>query len=222
MRRMIDLTLPMHEGMLTVPRDWHARMEVTILGRHEMEGRYTCRVSFGTHTGTHMDSPLHFIKGAQSIDEVPLETVIGRAKVIDMSHKGALGVIDMEDLERCGVSIGEGDRLIFRTDWYDRWMTPDFFKKHPCFSEAACHWMVDHGVKLVAIDVPSVDDATVGAVLGEVQPCHYILMEGGVIIIENITNLREIAKPEVELIALPLPLKGLEACPIRMVAIEEG
>jgi arylformamidase len=101
-------------------------------------------------------------------------------------------------------------------------MTPDFFKKHPCFSEAACHWMVDHGVKLVAIDVPSVDDATVGAVLGEVQPCHYILMEGGVIIIENITNLREIAKPEVELIALPLPLKGLEACPIRMVAIEEG
>ena len=76
-RRIVDLTYPIHEGMTTYPTHWHPVVEVTQLGRHGIENRETRKLVLGTHTGTHMDAPLHFIPGGNTIENLDLQKCVG-------------------------------------------------------------------------------------------------------------------------------------------------
>lgn len=67
-RNIIDLTFPIHEGMTTFPVHWHPIVEISVLGRHGIENRETRKVLLGTHTGTHMDAPRHFIPDGMTVD----------------------------------------------------------------------------------------------------------------------------------------------------------
>ncbi|MDP6560837.1 MAG: cyclase family protein, partial [Candidatus Binatia bacterium] len=78
-REIIDLTFPIHEGMQTFPVHWHPVVEITQLGRLDVEARETRKMVLGTHTGTHMDAPRHFIEGGKTIDEVTLDILVGPA-----------------------------------------------------------------------------------------------------------------------------------------------
>ncbi len=83
--KIIDLSLSLHEGMMTFPTHWHPVVEISILGRHGIEGRETRKLVLGTHTGTHTDAPLHFIPKGKSIDEVPLDVLVGEATVVNFA-----------------------------------------------------------------------------------------------------------------------------------------
>ena len=83
--KITDLSLTLEEGMMTFPTHWHPVVEITILGRHGVEGRETRKLVLGTHVGTHADAPLHFIPQGKGIDQVPLDVLVGPARVLNFT-----------------------------------------------------------------------------------------------------------------------------------------
>ena len=222
MRRCIDLSLPIHEGMLTTPVPWHPPVEITVLGRHELEGRATRKVTLGTHTGTHMDAPYHFVEDGATIDQIPLDVLVNEAVVLDLTEKGDFGKTSADDLRATGVEIPPGAGVIIHTGWYRRWMHRDYYEKWPCLTMDACEYLAECRVRLVGLDVPSPDDPQDRIAFGEVSPLHHFFLSRGLVLVEFLTNLDQIAGTKVLLIAAPLKIVGADGFPARVLAVEEA
>lgn len=217
--KVIDLSLPIEEGMMTFPAHWHPVVEVTILGRHGIEGRETRKILLGTHTGTHVDAPRHFVPGGTAIDEIPLDILIGPATVLDFSGCRSLQEFDVADLkERLGANVPV--RLVLRTGWSEHFGAMKFYDEYPFLSENAARWLVENGVRLIAMDTPSPDNPAHSRGTPKDSPNHKVFLGAGVVLVEYVTNLKALAKSEVELLVMPLRLKGCDGAPARCVAIE--
>lgn len=218
--RKVDLTLPIHEGMLTFPTHWHPLVEITQLGRHGLENRETRKITIGTHTGTHCDAPRHFIPNAATIDTISLDILIGPALVIDLSKSGQLQEIDTPELKR-QMSADRPERVILRFDWSRHWNTMEYYTRHPFISQAAAHWLVQRGVRLLAMDTPMPDSPAHGWGQNPDSPNHKILLGKGVVLVEYLCNLKALKKRRVDLIALPLKITDGDGAPARVIAIEK-
>jgi len=217
--KIIDLSLLIEEGMMTFPTHWHPVVEITILGRHGIEGRETRKVVLGTHIGTHADAPRHFIPNGKTIDEVSLDVLIGPATVVDFTGCQALQEIGVVDLkQKLGDNIPV--RLILRTGWSEYFGDLKFYNEYPFFSEDAARWMVEKGVRLIAMDTPSPDNPAHSRGTPKDSPNHKVLLGAGVVLVEYLANLKAVTVSEVELIVMPLKLKGCDGSPARCVAIE--
>lgn len=215
---IIDLTMPLREGMMTFPVAWHPVVEVTQLGRFHVEGRETRRVSLGTHTGTHVDAPLHFIKGGAPVNQIPLDACYGPARVLDFTDLADKAEITLEMLKaRVGTPVPP--RLLFRFDWEHRLDSLAYYSDHPYLSEDACQWMVDQGVRLIGLDAPMPDDPRNGRGSEKDSPNHVILLSAGVVILEYLVNLSQIPAGDFILSALPILIDGADGAPVRAVAI---
>jgi arylformamidase len=215
---IVDLTFPIHEGMTTFPVHWHPIVEISQLGRHGIEGRESRKMTLGTHTGTHIDAPRHFIPDGATVDQLPLETFIGPATLVDFSYAQPLQEMQVQDFEK---QLGDGrpERLIMRFDWSDNWGNLRYYTEQPYISEEAAHWLVARGVRLLAMDTPQADSPRNGRGSERDSPVHKILLGGGVIKLEYLTNLRRISAREVTLIALPLNIRDGDGAPVRCVAL---
>jgi arylformamidase len=217
--KIIDLSLSIEEGMMTFPTHWHPVVEVTILGRHAIEGRETRKLVLGTHIGTHVDAPRHFVPNGRSIDEVPLDVLIGRATIADFTGCRSLQEIDVADLKQ-KLEGKVPQRLLLRTGWSEFFGSMKFYNEYPFLSENAAHWLVDQGVRLIAMDTPSPDNPAHSRGTAKDSPNHKVLLGAGVVLVEYIANLKAITTKEVELVVMPLKLKGCDGSPARCVAIE--
>lgn len=146
--KIIDLSLPIEEGMMTFPTHWHPVVEITILGRHGIEGRETRKIVLGTHIGTHADAPRHFIPNGGTIDEVPLNVLVGPATVADFTGCAPLQEIEIADLQR-KLDGKIPARLILRTGWSEYFGDLKFYNQYPFLSEKAARWLVDEDRKSV-------------------------------------------------------------------------
>jgi arylformamidase len=220
--KIIDLSLDLHEGMMTFPTNCHPVVEISILGRHGIEGRETRKLVLGTHTGTHTDAPLHFIPNGKGIDEVPLDVLVGEAAVVNFAPATANQEIGVPALKNALKSSGETvpARLILRTDWSDHFGQMSYYNSYPHFSEDAARWLVDGGCRLIAMDTPSPDNPAHSRASGKDSPNHRVLLGAEVVLVEYLCNLRSLSKPVVELVVLPLKVKGADGSPTRCVAIE--
>lgn len=218
-RRIVDLTLPIHEGMATFPSNWHPAVEITLLGRHGIENRETRKLVLGTHTGTHCDAPRHFIPDGETVDMLSLDTLIGPAFVVDFSNSQPLQKMEVADFKQ-QLGNRRPERLVMRFDWSDHWGKKDYYTNPPFISPAAAKWLVDSGLRLLAMDIPSPDNPadSLGSKLD--SPVHKILLGNGVILVEYLSNLKELKQREIELIVLPLKILGGDGSPARCVAIE--
>jgi len=217
--KIVDLSLSLHEGMMTFPTHWHPVVEISILGRHGIEGRETRKLVFGTHTGTHTDAPLHFIPNGKGIDEVPLETLVGEAAVVNFAparQNQEIGIAALK--EKLGEKVPT--RLILRTDWSDQFGQMTYYNNYPFFSQDAARWLVDGGCRLIAMDTPSPDNPAHSRGSGNDSPNHKVLLGAEVVLVEYLTNLRALSKAVVELFVLPLKVKGGDGAPTRCIAIE--
>ena len=221
MKKYIELTHPIEEGMITAPAPWHPVVEITQLGRHCLEGRESYKVVLGSHTGTHMDSPAHMIEnGSPRLDKAPLHVFLGQAKMIRL-EKGSFEKISVEDLENSGVEINEGDRIVVRTGWYKHWGTQRFFREYPCFTMEAAQYLVSKKICYIGMDTPSPDDPLDKLEPGQPNPLHYEFLSHGVFINEYLDNLDAIPVDEFELITLPLLIKDIDGFPVRAIAVIE-
>jgi arylformamidase len=217
--KIIDLSHPIEEGMMTFPTHWHPVVEITILGRHGIEGRETRKVVLGTHIGTHADAPRHFIPGGRTIDEISLDILIGPATVADFTGCRPLHQIDVPELkEKLGAAVPS--RLILRTGWSEYFGNLKFYNEYPFLSENAAQWLVENGVRLIAMDTPSPDNPAHSRGTPKDSPNHKILLGAGVVLVEYLANLKSVTMREIELIVMPLKLKGCDGSPTRCVAIE--
>jgi arylformamidase len=217
--KIVDLSLSIEEGMMTFPTHWHPVVEITILGRHGIEGRETRKVTLGTHIGTHADAPRHFIPNGRTIDEIPLDVLIGPATVVDFTDCRPLQEIDIAELKkRLGKRVPP--RLILRTGWSEYFGDMKFYNEYPFLSENAAQWLVAQGVRLIAMDTPSPDNPAHSRGTAKDSPNHKVLLGSGVVLVEYVANLKALSASDVELIVMPLKLKGCDGSPVRCVAIE--
>jgi kynurenine formamidase len=217
--RKVDLTFTLHEGMTTFPVPWHPYVEITQLGRHGIEGRETRKLVLGTHTGTHCDAPRHFIPGGETVDTLSLDTLIGPALVLNFSSARPAQEMTVEDFTR---QLGgrRPERLVMRFDWSAHWGQMTYYSDHPFLSEAAARWLVDQGVRLLAMDTPMPDNPKNGRGSKVDSPVHKILLGDGIILVEYLCNLKELRSQEIELLVLPLKVLEGDGAPVRCVAVE--
>lgn len=215
---IIDLTMTLREGIMTFPVHWHPVVEITQLGRFEVEGRETRKVTLGTHTGTHVDAPRHFVPGGTTIEHTDLEIYYGPARLLDFTDLPDKTEITKEMLvERVGENFPP--RLIFRYDWDRRLNNLEYYSHHSYLSEEACEWIVAQGIRLVGFDAPMPDDPRNGRGSEKDSPNHTILLGAGVAILEYLVNLSKIPVPDFILSALPLKIDRGDGAPVRAVAI---
>jgi len=213
--KFIDLTFSVEEGMLYYPAHWHTDIKVEKLGEIGREGRETRKIQIGTHSGTHMDAPLHFIEGGRSIDAVPLDICVGPALLMDLSGQSEVTAADIER----GLNGREGiERLLVRFDWSGKWGDPSYYSGYPYFTREACGLLIDRGIKLLGMDTPSPDDPRNGYGSQSDSPNHKELLQSNVVLIEYLCNLHMLSGPEVFLVALPLKLAGADGSPARVIA----
>ena len=96
--KIIDLSLPLEDGMITYPTSSHQRFESSIVGRIEVEGRETRKFTMGSHVGTHVDAMRHFEKGGKTIDQFSLNSLVGVAKIINLGALEPGSVIELHHL----------------------------------------------------------------------------------------------------------------------------
>lgn len=210
---IIDLSLPLFHGMRGVNTEPHSTIAST--------GYNTTTVHLYSHAGTHMDAPLHFVDGGKTIDTIPLETVIGPARVVDVTHVEPNGLITIQDLEVVAAQITKGTRLLLRTDWYKHAEQEDYRTHMPRISAELAHWLVEREVALLGVEQPSVASLRPEN-KAELTEVHQILLRAGVVIVEGLAHLDQIQSDTVQFIALPLKIRGCDGCPVRAVAIEES
>ena len=215
MAKIIDLSmyiytgLPVFEGYpIPIVHEW------TNIDR---DGYYSNILMLVEHTGTHVDSPAHFIKGAPSIDEVPLERFMGKALVVDVSGLKEKEEIRVEHIigaeRRFNVRVGKGWIVLFYTG-YDRFIGSEKWFKHPGLGEEASRFLVERGVNAVGIDAPSIDH--------EPFPAHKTLLPNNIVIYENLTNLDKVKDVAGFMIyGFPLKIKKGSASPVRVIAVLE-
>ena len=216
-KQIVDLSFPIHEGMTTFPVHWHPVVEITQLGRFGIEGRESRKLVLGTHTGTHIDAPRHFIADGATIDQLPLDIFVGPAMLVDFSHAQPLQEMQVVDFER---QLGDRspERVVLRFDWSDHWGGPRYYAEQPYISDEAARWLVARGIRLLAMDTPQADSPKNGRGSQRDSPVHKILLGAGVIKLEYLNNLRQVIAREFELIALPLNIRGGDGAPARCIA----
>ena len=222
-RRFIDLTMTIQEGMQTFATHWHPFVEITQLGRFGIENRETRKITLGTHTGTHIDAPRHFIPGGMTIESIPLEQLNGPASVLDFSSLPDKTEIDTE-LLKATLAGRSPVRLLCRFDWDEKALgTTRYYEGHPYFTQEACQWLVDNGCQVIASDTPQPDNPEHGRTHAEYDaPNHKILLGNQVIIAECLVNIKAITQPVVELMIGPIKLLEGDGAPSRIFVIERA
>jgi arylformamidase len=200
---ILDISLPIFPGMPIWPGDPAPILEpVTTLQQH---GVQTSRLTLGTHTGTHLDAPRHFIPGGRTIDQLDLRALVGPCQVIEVAHGG-------ERLSHAALrpfDLQPGARVLLKTQRSQRpdglAFAPDFIALDP----SAADYLCERRVQLVGIDSPSID-----AWGADDFPCHKRLLGADILLLENLA-LQHVAPGDYGLIAVPLNLVAADGCPVR-------
>lgn len=172
------------------------------------------------HMGTHVDSPRHFFLDGPAMEAIPLERLVGQGVILRID-KAAYGVIEPADLERVEPGVQPGDIVAIDTGWSGKWGSDDW-DHQPCLSvEAAC-WLLDRRVKLLAVDTPTPDIPVDRRPQDFTWPVHRMLLGNGILIAEQLANLRGLAGQRVEFLFAPLPIRDSDGSPARVLARPVG
>ncbi len=212
MKEIIDLTYLINENMITYPSPWHPKVSVERLGKIEEVGRNTRKIILGTHTGTHIDAPLHFIKNGNSIEKIPLDKIVGDVTIVDFSNLKENTAIQKDMLDEIKIT----KRMIFRFGWEKYWNTGKFYENYPFFTKDAVNYLVSEGIELLGYDTPSPDDSNMDA--KEVDsPIHKILLSKGVVLLEYLANLSKLNNLENwNIVVAPMKIEGSDGAPSRV------
>lgn len=203
-RRVWDVSVPNRPDMHFYPGDpTLEQTQVRAIKRGDAAN--LTHLSLGAHTGTHVDAPAHFIDGAPTLEQVPLDCMVGPAQVLDVRGRAA---IDAAALAGHAITA---DILLFRTDNSERWGKAGFQKDFVYLTRDAAELLVARGVKTVGWDYLSIEQF--GSQTFEV---HKLLLGRGILIIEGL-DLRAIEPGSYQLACLPLKLEGVDGAPARAV-----
>lgn len=197
---IIDLSVPINEQTPVYPGDPSTKVEPAgVLAKDGYNDHY---ISLGTHVGTHIDAPLHMLEGGLSLDKLPVEQFVGNGQLVEVTGG------DFDSVKQADIKAG--DIVLFRTGMSDNYHDPIYFEDYPAMSEEVASFLVEAKVKMVGVDTCSVDNQNG-------FPIHKILLAGNVLIIENLTNLKQLTGKNFKVYALPLNLQ-IDGSPARVIA----
>ena len=244
--RIIDLSLPINRHMMGIPgRAEYAKnptrcvvisslsdTQLASLNQRNIEispdiavyHHMMSRLEIVTHIGTHIDAPCHFIDGAWSIDEVPLEFTVNKGIVIPLTHKQPKSPVTADDILATSVDFDSSVIPILHTGWTDRaWGTDRFWNEMTYLGTSAAALLVERGVSAVALDFFPEAPFWLG-IEADAAPGrnHRTLLSNKTIIIQMLSNISAIDIDDFILAAVPLRLEGLDGSPARVFAISNG
>lgn len=195
--RIYDITVPISENVPVYEGDPQVEFEIAA-SISEGASANVSKVCMGVHTATHVDAPNHFIEGTKRVEELELEKLVGKARVIELNEN--VKAIEPEHLE----NLQQVERVLFKTRnsqfWNDE--SGEFQKNFTYVTPEAARVLAENNIKLVGIDYLSVEKFG-----SEDFATHKILLEKEIVIIEGL-DLREVPAGDYELICLPLKIKG--------------
>jgi arylformamidase len=206
--RVYDVSLPVHDGGLVYPGD----PEIRIRAHNSIAKGDAANVSalaFGSHTGTHVDAPSHFVPGGDAIDRIPIGRLVGPAVVLDLP--GALAAVGAAEL--AAHDLRGQRRVLLKTRNSVLAGRPGFTSDYCALAPDGAAYLLERGVELIGVDYLSVepfgsDDFAV----------HHLLLGRGVVIVEGL-DLSDVPAGVYQFICLPLRLAGLDGAPARAVLI---
>jgi arylformamidase len=197
--RIYDVSVPISAATPTYPGDPGVEIgQWAALGRGDAAN--VTLLHFGAHTATHVDAPAHFIEGASKVDAMPLDALVGAARVILIPDE----VEAITSSHLSAQAIEGTTRVLFKTRnsafWSDT--SVGFRRDFTYIAPDAARALVEAGVRLVGIDYLSVEKFQ-----SERHETHVLLLSKGVVIVEGL-DLREVTAGDYELICLPLKIAG--------------
>ena len=199
--KIIDITRPLSAGTVSYPGDTPPQFSQRDAGLYLISD-----LSMNSHSGTHIDAPVHYLKTGDTIDTVPLDHLIGPCQVIDITAAGS--AITAEALRG---RIGNAKRILLKTAFSRE---TEFKEDYPHLTRDAAELLVENGVLCVGIDSFSIEAFVCD---GSV---HRTLLGNGCLIVE-LLDLSGVGGGEYDLAALPLRLAGLDGAPARVVLIQK-
>jgi arylformamidase len=206
-----DVSIPIENGMPVWPTD--PAVTLTPSEFPSRDRRHMIRVTsieMGSHTGTHIDAPYHFVDGGRQLHEIPLKLLVGKVAVFHIAGVRSINRRHLEQLNWVGIK-----RVLFRTDNSDRWKDNRFHKDFVFLEPDAGAFLVEHGLRLVGIDSLSIDRFE-----SEHHPTHLVLLPQNIVVLEGL-NLSQIAPGHYHMVALPLKLQDADGAPARVILLDE-
>lgn len=208
-RSVIDLSYTVKHAMEVFPAD----PPVGILKHHcYQNGYFVSQIIMGTHSGTHVDAPVHKLPGTRTITDLRIEQYIGwQTAVLDFTeHQGEITRADCLKYE---ARLDACDAVIFKTGWEQKFGTAAFFRDYGGLHEDVALLLEEKGIRLIGLETPSVHPV-------RHQEVHEALLNRNILIVESLAHVSAITKPVVEFHAVPLKLKNLDGSPVRAYALE--
>ncbi|MFN2202046.1 MAG: cyclase family protein [Caldilineaceae bacterium] len=211
--RIVDLTRVIEPTDRNAERKFvvnihDALQEVSGKVRPQGEWYVMSDVELMNHVGTHIEVPFHCLKEGADLAGIPIDQLAGEAVILDLRQAEADGGVTPEQVqaaaERAG-GVRKGD-IVFGM------MGPTRY-----FSTAGLQWLVDQGIKLMGVDSVGVELAHDNT---HANVNHLLLFRQGIPLIENLTNLDQVSQPRVQVYALVVPVRRLDAFPLRVIAVE--
>lgn len=203
---MIDISMPLRSGMPTFPGDPPVRVDrVRAIARGDPYN--LSALSMGSHTGTHVDPPRHFLPDAPAVDALDLGILNGPCRVLDTGASASVGPGELEG------RVGDATRVLLRTRNSARWKAgPAFFPDYVALTPTGAE-SLPPSVRLLGIDALSVESDPDGRF-----PVHRFLLGRGTLILEGLC-LADAAPGEYELRCLPLRIEGGDGAPVRAILL---
>ncbi len=202
----LDVSVLLRSGMVHWPDNPPIRIE-RMLDIERGDTVNVSTISMGSHTGTHMDAPLHFVRGGKGLDEMPLDAAIGHARVIEVHDPESIKPDELRPHK-----IHGGERVLFKTQNSARhWQEDAFIEDFVYVSKEAARYLAACEVRTVGIDYLSV-----GGFLRDGVKTHQALLEAGIWIIEGL-GLPQVEPGEYELLCLPLKIERSDGAPARAI-----
>lgn len=214
--KLIDLSQPLYDAAPNCPA--HPPVKATIIADHPDAGWRMELLTLASHTGSHVDAPLHKIAGGRCLDDLPLDTWVGQAWIADLRDSGDDRPITPADLQKSLADRRLEDHIVLlATGFGDRRAKTDSWLHHPArLTPEGAQWLVDQGVRGVGIDHYSIGGG------GEAnERTHTALLEAGVWIVEELRFPPEAfeAPAPAEFWCLPINFRGFSGAFCRPVLV---
>lgn len=218
--RVVDLTVPIGQGTPSPPIvDFPLQLKTATRGPGFWQAS---RVEMLLHTGSHVDFTKHYLAQGETADQVQLDRVIGRARLIDLTFLQPRQAITAADLEaRCPPDLN-AEVLLIRTDWTNQWWGtfPDYYVESPVCSPEAAEWLGEKGLKAVGFDCFAEESAKSNPFSPEDFDVHRIIGDSGAILCQQLYNLADLPADDAFTFLAPfIKLEGGEGAPARFFAL---